>query len=74
MPTCGLPGGVSRAITEDERKTIIEAGEYGVEFCKVALGLFNDVVLKIKTTLTLLLGMSTSIKHTTWDWLMKITR
>jgi coenzyme F420-reducing hydrogenase alpha subunit len=31
MPICGLPGGVSKAINEDERKTIIEAGEYGLE-------------------------------------------
>ena len=37
MPTCGLPGGVSKAISEDERKVIIEAGEYGVEFCQIAL-------------------------------------
>ena len=56
MPTCGLPGGVSKAINEDERKTIIEAGEYGVEFCKVALGLFNDVVLKNKDYVDLIVG------------------
>jgi F420-non-reducing hydrogenase large subunit len=56
MPTCGLPGGVSKQITEDERKTIIEAGEYGVEFCKVALGLFDDVVLKNKDYVDLITG------------------
>jgi F420-non-reducing hydrogenase large subunit len=56
MPTCGLPGGVSKAITEDERKTIIEAGEYGVEFCKVALQLFDDVVLKNKEYVDLITG------------------
>jgi len=56
MPTCGLPGGVSKAITEDERKTIIEAGEYGVEFCKVALGLFDDIVLKNKEYVDLIVG------------------
>ncbi len=56
MPTCGLPGGVSKRITEDERKTIIEAGEYGVEFCKVALGLFDDVVLKNKDYVDLVVG------------------
>ena len=56
MPTCGLPGGVSKRITEDERKTIIEAGEYGVEFCKVALGLFDDVVLKNKEYVDLVTG------------------
>jgi len=56
MPTCGLPGGVSKAITEDERQIIIQAGEYGVEFCKVALGLFDDVVLKNKDYVDLIIG------------------
>ena len=56
MPTAGLPGGVSKAITEDERKTIVEAGEYGVEFCKVVLGLFDDVVLKNKEYVDLITG------------------
>jgi F420-non-reducing hydrogenase large subunit len=56
MPTCGLPGGVSKRISEDERKTIIEAGEYGVEFCKVALQLFDDVVLKNKEYVDLVTG------------------
>jgi F420-non-reducing hydrogenase large subunit len=56
MPTCGLPGGVSKRISEDERKTIIEAGEYGVEFCQVALGLFDDVVLKNKDYVDLIVG------------------
>jgi F420-non-reducing hydrogenase large subunit len=56
MPTAGLPGGVSKRITEEERKTIIEAGEYGVEFCQVALGLFGDVVLKNKAYVDLITG------------------
>jgi len=56
MPTCGLPGGVSKQISEDERKTIIEAGEYGVELCKVALQLFDDVVLKNKDYVDLVTG------------------
>jgi len=56
MPSCGLPGGVSKAITEDERKTIIEAGDYALEFCKVALGLFDDVVLKNKNYVDLIVG------------------
>jgi len=56
MPTCALPGGVSKQINEEERKTIIEAGEYGVEFCKVALQLFDDVVLKNKEYVDLVTG------------------
>jgi len=56
MPTCGLPGGVSKQISEDERKTIIEAGEYGVDFCQFALTLFDDVVLKNKEYVDLVTG------------------
>ncbi len=56
QPSCGLPGGVSKGINEEERQKIIEAGEYGVEFCKVALGLFDDVVLKNKDYVDLIVG------------------
>ena len=56
MPTCGLPGGVSKQISEEERKTIIEAGEYAVDFCKFALTLFDDVVLKNKEYVDLITG------------------
>jgi len=56
MPSCGLPGGVSKAITEEERKTIIETGEYAVEFCQFALQLFDDTVLKNKEYVELITG------------------
>jgi F420-non-reducing hydrogenase large subunit len=51
-----LPGGVSKAISEEERQTIIEAGEYGIEFCQIALGLFDNVVLKNKEYIDLVTG------------------
>jgi F420-non-reducing hydrogenase large subunit len=56
MPTCGLPGGVSKQISEEERKTIIEAGEYAVDFCQFALTIFDDVVLKNKEYVDLVTG------------------
>jgi len=56
MPTCGLPGGVSKQITEEERETIIQAGEYAVDFSKFALGLFDDIVLKNKDYVDLITG------------------
>jgi F420-non-reducing hydrogenase large subunit len=56
MPTCGLPGGVSKQISEEERKTIIEAGEYAVDFGKFALALFDDIVLKNKEYVDLVTG------------------
>jgi len=55
-PSCGLPGGVSKGINEEERKTIIEAGEYAVDFCKFALTLFDDIVLKNKDYVDLVTG------------------
>jgi len=63
-PTCGLPGGVSKGITEEERQTIIEAGDYALEFCKVALGLFDSVVLKNKVYVDLIVG--DVFKHRTY--------
>ncbi|MEJ2047058.1 MAG: Ni/Fe hydrogenase subunit alpha [Dehalococcoidia bacterium] len=56
MPSCGLPGGVSKSISKEEQQKIIEAGEYGVEFCKLALQIFDDIVLKNKDYVDLVTG------------------
>ena len=56
QPTCGLPGGVSKGLNEDERKQCVEAGEYGVAFCQALLKIFEDVVLKNKEYVDLILG------------------
>ena len=56
MPTCGLPGGVSKQITEEERETIIDAAEYAVDFSQFALKLFDDIVLKNKDYVDLITG------------------
>jgi F420-non-reducing hydrogenase large subunit len=56
QPTCGLPGGVSKGLTEEERKQCVEAGEYGVAFCQALLKIFEDVVLKNKDYVDLILG------------------
>jgi F420-non-reducing hydrogenase large subunit len=44
-PNWGLPGGVSRGITEEQRAEIEALGHDAVEFGKFSLQLFNDVVL-----------------------------
>jgi len=44
-PVCGLPGGVSKAITEDERQRIEEIGRYMVEFAQFSLKVFDQIVL-----------------------------
>jgi F420-non-reducing hydrogenase large subunit len=56
QPTMGLPGGVSKAISEDERKQIIPACDYAVGFCQTALQIFDDIVLKNKDYVDLILG------------------
>jgi len=55
-PVCGLPGGVSKGITEEERKRIIEVAKNAVEFSKFALKAFDDIVLKNKSYLDLIVG------------------
>jgi F420-non-reducing hydrogenase large subunit len=44
-PVAGLPGGWSRAITEEERKEIEEIATFNVEFAEFSLQIFNDIVL-----------------------------
>ena len=44
-PVCGLPGGVSQAITAEQRDRIVEITAAQVEFAKFTLKLFDDVVL-----------------------------
>ena len=55
-PVCGLPGGMSKAITEDERKQIETMAESTLEFAKFSLQLFSDVVLKNKVYVDIILG------------------
>jgi len=44
-PNWGLPGGVSRGITEEQRVEIEKLGREAIEFAKFSLQLFNDIVL-----------------------------
>jgi F420-non-reducing hydrogenase large subunit len=44
-PNWGLPGGVSRGITEEQRAEIEQLGRDAIEFAKFSLQLFNDIVL-----------------------------
>ncbi|MFZ1947544.1 MAG: nickel-dependent hydrogenase large subunit, partial [bacterium] len=45
-PVFSIPGGVSKAINEDERRQIEETAKEAVEFGKFTLKVFEDVVLK----------------------------
>ena len=55
-PVCGIPGGMSKAINEDERKDFEEKAKSLVEFAKFSLKLFNDLVLSNKEYLSLITG------------------
>jgi F420-non-reducing hydrogenase large subunit len=55
-PCWTLPGGVSKGITEEQRKEIIELAKSSVEFSKFSLKLFEDVVLKNKAYLDIVLS------------------
>jgi len=47
-PVCGLPGGVSRSLSETERLDIQETARDAVELAKAALEIFGRLVLKSK--------------------------
>ena len=53
-PTCGVPGGVSKPITEEERTKIEEIAKSEIEFAKFTLKLFDDIVLANKDYVSLI--------------------
>ncbi len=55
-PTCGLPGGISKGLNEEERQKIEEMARSSVEFAKFTLGVFNDIVLKNKQYVDMILS------------------
>lgn len=55
-PEVGLPGGVTRGITEEERKWIKDTADDTVKFAQSALKLFKDTVLGNKKYLNLILS------------------
>ena len=63
-PCFGLPGGVSKAINEEERAKIEEIAKSSVEFAKLSLKVFDDVVLKNKEYLDMIL--SDTFTHRTY--------
>ncbi len=55
-PTCGVPGGISKGLSEEERQSIEDMARSCVEFAKFSLGLFDDVVLSNKDYVDLILS------------------
>jgi len=63
-PVCGLPGGVSKPITEEDRVKIEEIARSAVEFGKVSLKVLDDVVLANQGYVDLIL--SDTFTHKTY--------
>ncbi len=55
-PITGLPGGMSKGINAEQRDDFLEKAKSCVEFAKFSLKIFEDVVLKNKTYLDLILS------------------
>jgi F420-non-reducing hydrogenase large subunit len=55
-PCTSIPGGLTKGISEDQRKELVEMGKWAVEFAQFSLKIFNDIVLANKTYVDLILG------------------
>jgi len=55
-PCTSIPGGLTKGITEEQRREILEMGTWAIEFAQFSLKLFNDIVLGNKVYVDLILG------------------
>ena len=55
-PCTSIPGGLTKGITKDQQKEILELGKWAVEFGQFTLKLFGDIVLGNKEYVDLILG------------------
>jgi len=55
-PCTSIPGGLTKGITEEQRKEIEEMGKWAIEFAQFSLKLFSDIVLGNKAYVDLILG------------------
>ncbi len=55
-PCTSIPGGLTKGITEEQRKEIEAMGRWAVEFAQFSLKIFDDIVLGNKTYVDLILG------------------
>jgi F420-non-reducing hydrogenase large subunit len=61
-PVCGLPGGVAKGLDEEHRLKFLETAKAAVEFAEFALQIFDDVVLKNKAYVEVVVGEAYKIK------------
>lgn len=55
-PVCNLPGGVSKGVTKEDREEYIKTGQDAVSFAQFVLGAFEDIVLKNKEYVDVIVG------------------
>jgi F420-non-reducing hydrogenase large subunit len=55
-PCTSIPGGLTKGITEEQRKEIETMGRWAIEFAQFSLKAFNDIVLSNKVYLDLIVG------------------
>ncbi len=55
-PCTSIPGGLTKGITEEQRKEIEQMGRWAIEFAQFSLKTFNDIVLGNKAYLDLIVG------------------
>src|SRR3989304_857639 len=53
-PCTSIPGGLTKGITEEQRKEIETMGRWAVEFGQCSLNIFNDIVLGNKAYVELI--------------------
>jgi F420-non-reducing hydrogenase large subunit len=64
-PVGALPGGMSKGMTGEEQRESLEAAKKAVEFGKFTIQIFNDIVLKNKAYVDLIL--SDAFTHKTYN-------
>jgi F420-non-reducing hydrogenase large subunit len=55
-PVCGIPGGISKGLKKEEVALIRSVAKDVIDFAKFTLKIFEDVVLKNKTYVDLIIG------------------
>jgi F420-non-reducing hydrogenase large subunit len=55
-PVFGLPGGVSKGLNKEEQKEVEQIAKDSVEFAKLSLKVFDDIVLKNKEYVDMILS------------------
>ena len=63
-PVFGQPGGISKGLKEEERKEVEQIAKDSVEFAKLSLKVFDDIVLKNKAYVDMIL--SDAFTHRTY--------